>query len=116
MPSITQNRDLGTVSTGWVTKTNSWNFLESFSAEYHAHRARYRIFISVIKGKQGDSPITTVRIQKEQQIAKSIFTRWENINSKGTEEVVYLYRIGRLIALENYLNKQNEENIKNISL
>ena len=113
---VNQNRDLGTIQTGWITNTESRNFREAFSAEDFYRRARYRLFLRIREGKKHDQRAVVVRVQKEQEVEKSPFSTWEIIESSGTDEAIYLYRIGRLIALQEYTDKKDEESSKNFNI
>ena len=113
---VIQNRDLGTIETGWFKNTDSRNFFEAFSPEDHYNRARYRLFIYVREGKKSQQQAVVVRVQLEQQVEKSPFSGWETIESDGLVEATYLYRIGRLIALQEFAEKKDEERSKNFDL
>ena len=113
---VQQNRDQGTIETGWIPNSASRNFIESFSAESHYRRSRYRLFLYVREGIKAKQTASVVRIQKEQQVQKSPFAAWESIESTGVDEAAYLYRIGRLVALQEYAEKRDEEKTKNFKL
>ena len=68
------------------------------------------------EGKKNTKQAVVVRVQLEQQVEKSPFSGWETIESDGLVEATYLYRIGRLIALQDYAEKKDEERSKNFDL
>jgi hypothetical protein len=110
---VIQNRDLGTIETGWFKNTDSRNFFEAFGPEDHFNRARYRLYVYVREGKKSEKQAVVVRVQLEQQVEKSPFSGWETIESSGLMEATYLYRIGRLIALQQYAEKKDSEKSRN---
>lgn len=113
---VIQSRDLGTIETGWFTNTDQRNFFEAFSKEDHFNRARYRLFIYVRGGKKHGQEAAVVRVQLEQQVEKSPFSSWETIESNGLIEAVYLYRIGRLVALQDYAEKKEAARPRDMNL
>ena len=110
------NREAGTIELGWKINTEEHNFLESFTGENYYRQARYRLFLRLHEGKKNGKQAVMIQVQKEQQAEKSIFANWETVPSSGLDEATYLYRIGRLIALQEYEDKKDEEKSKNFSL
>lgn len=114
---IIPNREAGTIKfRGWKENTEKHNFLESFSGENYHRQSRYRLFIRIHEGKKNGKQAVMVQIQKEQQAEKSIFAHWEGVPSSGVDEATYLYRIGKLIAIQEHEEKIDEEKSKNFSL
>lgn len=113
---IIQNRDLGTIETGYVRNTDTRNYFEAFGPEDYYRRARYRLFIYIREGKKSKVRAVVVRIQKEQQVEKSPFSGWETIESNGLDEAIYLYRVGRVIALQSFADRLDELKSKQFEL
>lgn len=113
---VIQNRDLGTIQTGWIRNTDTRNFFEAFGPEDYYRRARYRLYLYVREGKKNQKRAVVVRIQKEQQVEKSPFSGWETIESDGQDEAVYLYRVGRVIAMQTFADRLDELKSKNFEL
>ncbi len=113
---IAQNRGLGTIKTGYIRNTDARNYFEAFGPEDYYRRARYRLFIHIREGKKSKKRAVVVRIQKEQQVEKSPFSGWETIESNGLDEAIYLYRVGRVIALQTFTDKLDELKSKQFQL
>lgn len=113
---VIQNRDLGTIQTGYIRNTDTRNFFEAFGPEDNFQRARYRLFIYIREGKKNGKRAVVVRIQKEQQVEKSPFSSWEIIESNGFDEAIYLYRIGRVIAMQTFADRLDEIRSKRFEL
>ena len=50
-----------------------------------------------------------IRVLKMQQEEKTFLSGWEDVESDGVDESTYLYRIGRLIAIQQYNESQDEQ-------
>ncbi len=95
-----QNRETGVIETNWVDNSESRQFLDVFSDEDFFLRMRYRLQVHVREGKKNDQPAVLVRVIKQQQKQNTFLGGWQEDQTDGLEESVYLYRIGRLIALQ----------------
>lgn len=98
-------RDTGLIESQWIENTDSKHFREVFKDEEFFLRARYKVQVQVREGKKNGEPAILVRVQKVQQLEQTFLGGWTDETSNGTEEAVYLYRIGRLIALSEYFEK-----------
>ena len=100
-----QNRDTGIIETNWIDNTDSRNFLDVFSDEEFFLRSRFRIQVQVQAGPKSGENAAMIRIIKYQQKETTFLGGWQEAESDGLEEAVYLYRIGRLISISQF----NEE-------
>jgi hypothetical protein len=103
------NREAGIISTNWINNTESRRFLDVFSNEDFFLQMRYKLQVQVREGKKNGEPAVMVRVQKEQQKQSTFLGGWQDVESDGIEESVYLYRIGRLIAIQQYSEDQSEK-------
>lgn len=108
-----QNRELGTIETNWIDNTDLYSFLESFTDEDFFLRARYKLQVQVREGKKNGEPSVLVQILKFTQMEKTFLGGWEDVESDGVEEKTYLYRIGRLIAIQQHNEAQEEARKQN---
>ena len=103
------NRDTGTVDTNWIDNTERLHFLNVFSDESFFLRARYRLQVQVRQGQKNEQNAVMVRVLKQQQQEKTFLSGWEDVDADGVDESTYLYRIGRLIAIQQYNESQDED-------
>jgi hypothetical protein len=97
-----QNRETGIIETTWVDNSESRSFLDIFSDEDFFLRMRYRLQVHVREGKKNDQQAVMIRIVKQQQKEAIFLGGFQEVESDGLEESVHLYRIGRLIAIQQY--------------
>lgn len=105
------NREAGIIETNWIDNSDSRQFLDVFADEHFFLRARYRFQVQVRQGKKNDQPAVMVRVLRFQQKETTFLGGWQEVESDGLEESVCLYRIGRLIAIQQF----NEAEAKTIS-
>lgn len=103
------NRETGTIETNWINNTESRNFLDVFSNEDFFLQMRFKLQVQVREGKKNDQQAVMVRILKQQQRQSTFLGGWQEIESDGLEESVYLYRIGRMIAIQQYSEDEQEK-------
>jgi uncharacterized lipoprotein len=103
------NRDLGTIETAWIENTERLHFLNVFSDEDFFLRARFRLQVQVHQGLKNDQPAVQVRVLKIQQMEKTFLSGWEDVESDGVDEATYLYRIGRLISIQQYNEDEDKQ-------
>lgn len=104
------NRETGIIETGWIDNSESRQFLDVFSDEHFFLRMRYRMQVHVREGKKYDKQAVMVRVIKQQQRESTFLGGFQDVESDSLEESVYLYRIGRLIAIQQYNEEQSQEN------
>jgi hypothetical protein len=107
------NREAGTIETNWINNTESRNFLDVFSNEDFFLQMRFKLQVQVREGKKNGDQAVMVRVLKQQQRQSTFLGGWQDMESDGLEESVYLYRIGRLVAIQQ-ANEDNQEKEKEI--
>ncbi|MCO5143233.1 MAG: outer membrane protein assembly factor BamC [Oligoflexia bacterium] len=107
-----QNRETGTIETNWIDNSISRQFLDVFSDEDFFLRMRYKLQIHVREGKKNEQTAVLIRVIKYQQKESTFLGGWQDIETDGIEESVYLYRIGRLIAIQQYTEEQEQNRNK----
>lgn len=103
-----QNRETGIIETNWVENSESRQFLDVFSDEDFFLRMRFRLQVHVREGKKNDQQAVMIRVIKQQQKENTFLGGYQDVESDGLEESVYLYRIGRLIAIQQYADERTE--------
>jgi len=103
------NRETGTIETNWVDNSESRQFLDVFSDEDFFLRSRYKLQVQVREGKKNGQQAVLVRILKQSQKESTFLGGFNDIESDLLEESVYLYRIGRMIAIQQYSDEQDAQ-------
>lgn len=103
------NRETGVIETGWINNTESRQFLDVFSNEDFFLQMRYKMQVHVREGKKNGKQAVMIRVLKHQQRQATFLGGWQEVESDGLEESVYLYRIGRLIAIQQYTEEEQEK-------
>ena len=107
------NRESGVIETGWINNSESRQFLDVFSNQDFFLQMRYKLRVQVREGKKNGQQAVIVRVLRDQQKQNTFLGGWQEEESDGLEESVYLYRIGRLIAIQGY-NEDQQEKLKEI--
>ncbi len=106
-----QNREQGIIETNWIDNTELQHFLDEFTDEDFFLRSRYKLQVQLREGKKnGEQPVVLVRVMKFAQIEKTFLGGWDDMESNHIDEKTYLYRIGRLIAIQQ--NNEKQESLK----
>lgn len=102
-----QNRETGVIETNWIDNSESRQFLDVFSDEDFFLRSRFKLQVQVREGKKNGQQAVLVRILKQGQKESTFLGGFQDSESDLLEESVYLYRIGRLIAIQQYTDDQD---------
>jgi hypothetical protein len=102
-----QNRETGVIETNYIDNSESRQFLDVFSDEDFFLRSRYKLQVQVREGKKNGQQAVLVRVLKQAQRETTFLGGWQDRESDLLEEDVYLYRIGRLIAIQQYTDDQD---------
>ena len=100
-----QNIETGVVKTRWIDNTRETNFVDSFSKADAVKAARFRLIVNVNKGFRGGKEETRVTIFRRQLIEQDFLQGWKEVPSDGIHEQVLLYRISRIIDIDNELKR-----------
>lgn len=106
------NRETGVIETNWIDNSESRQFLDVFSDEDFFLRSRYKLQVQVREGKKNNQQAVLVRILKQTQKESTFLGGWQDVESDLLEESVYIYRIGRLIAIQQYSDDQDAQERK----
>jgi hypothetical protein len=107
------NRETGIIDTTWIDSSEPRQFLDVFSDADFFLRSRYRMEIQIREGRKNDQQAVMVRVLKQQQQESTFLGGFQDQESDGVEENVYLYRIGRLIAIQQH-NDSEQDAVKAI--
>ena len=107
------NRETGIIDTSWIDSSEPRQFLDVFSDADFFLRSRYRMQIQIREGRKNGDQAVMVRVLKQGQSEFTFLGGFQEQESDGIEENVYLYRIGRLIAIQQH-NDSQEDSLRSI--
>ncbi len=107
-----KNQESGVIRTHWVDYTDEANFIESFENQGVIKTAHFKIIINVSKGFRGTKEVTKVTIYKRQIVEYDFLQGKKVIPSDNILEKIILYRINRVLAINNALKAIEDQKIK----
>lgn len=107
-----QNQESGVIKTRWIDNTVELNFADSFGSSDAVKSARFKIIINVVKGFRSGREVSKISVFKRQMIEQDFLQGWKVIRSDGIQEETILYRISRLIQIDNKLKEIEEQKSK----
>lgn len=107
-PLTEPNIEAGTIKTRRISNTSELNFTDSFGSSDSIKSAEFVVTINVVKGYRGTQEVTKVTIFKRQFVENDFLQGWKEVPSDGIFEKTFLYRLERMIAIDNKLKKVEE--------
>ncbi len=107
-----QNQEAGVIKTRWIDNTLETNFSDSFGSSDSIKSARFKLVLNVVKGYRGTREVAKVTVFKRQMVEHDFLQGWKVIPSDGILENAILYRIERLIAIDEKLKDIEEKKSK----
>jgi hypothetical protein len=107
-----QNQEAGVIKTRWIDNTLQLNFSDSFGTSDSVKAARFKIIINIVKGFRSGREVSKVTVFKRQMVEQDFLQGWKVVRSDGILEKAILYRIGRVISIDNKLKKIEEKRAK----
>jgi len=115
-----QNQEAGFIKTRWIDNTLELNFADAFGSSDAVKAAKFKIIINVVKGFRSSREVTKVTIYKRQLIEQDFLQGWKEVTPDGILEKTLLYRIERLISIDNSLKEidkaREKEQLENSGL
>jgi hypothetical protein len=112
-----KNQESGVIITQWIDNTTELNFADAFGNSDSVKSAKFKIIINAVKGIRSTREITKITIYKRQLVEQDFLQGWKEIPSDTIQEKTLLYRIRRLIEVDNKLKelekKKEAEQLKN---
>lgn len=106
------NQEAGVIKTRWNDNTLELNFSDSFGSNDSVKAAEFKLIINVVKGYRGTKEVTKVSIYKRQRVEQDFLQGWKLIPSDGILEKSMLYRLDRALAIEERLQKIEDQKTK----
>ncbi len=107
-----QNQESGVIKTRWIDNTVELNFADSFGSSDAVKSARFKIIVNVVKGFRSGREVSKISVFKRQMIEQDFLQGWKVIRSDGIQEETILYRISRLIQIDNKLKEIEQQKSK----
>lgn len=99
------NQEAGHIKTRWIDNTMELNFTDSFGSNDAVKAARFKLVVNVVRGYRSSKEVSKVTVFKRQLIEQDFLQGWKELTTDGTMEQTLLYRIGRLIEIDNKLKE-----------
>lgn len=100
-----QNQEAGFIKTRWMDNTLEVNFADSFGSSDAVKAAKFKVVVNVVKGFRTGREVSKVTIYKRQLVEQDFLQGWKEVSTDGILEKSLLYRIERLIAIDNKLKQ-----------
>ncbi len=100
-----QNQEAGFIKSRWMDNTLEVNFADSFGSSDAVKAAKFKLVVNVVKGFRSSREVTKVTIYKRQLVEQDFLQGWKEMSPDGIMEKTLLYRIERLIAIDNKLKE-----------
>jgi hypothetical protein len=115
-----QNQEAGFIKTRWMDNTLEVNFTDSFGSSDAVKAAKYKMVVNVVKGFRSSREVTKVTIYKRQLVEQDFLQGWKENSTDGITEKTLLYRMERLISMDNKLKEidkaREKEQLQNSNL
>lgn len=100
-----QNQEAGFIKTRWMDNTLEVNFTDAFGSAEAVKAAKFKLVVNVVKGFRSSREVTKVTIYKRQLVEQDFLQGWKEMSPDGIMEKTLLYRIERLVAIDNKLKE-----------
>ncbi len=97
-----QNQQNGTIKTHWIDNTQEINFKGKFNSN-SIKAAKFKLALSAVKGVRSGREVTKVTVYKRQLVEQDFLQGWKEVKENSDLENSILYRIQRLITIDNKL-------------
>jgi hypothetical protein len=101
----TQNQEAGFIKTRWMDNTLEVNFADAFGSSDAVKAAKFKLVLNVVKGYRSSREVTKVTVYKRQLVEQDFLQGWKEVSTDGIIEKTLLYRVERLIAMDNKLKE-----------
>jgi hypothetical protein len=100
-----QNQEAGYIKTRWMDNTLEINFTDSFGSSDAIKAAKFKLVVNVVKGYRASREVSKVTIFKRQLVEQDFLQGWKEITTDGIMENSLLYRISRIIDIDNKIKE-----------
>lgn len=104
-----KNQEAGVIKTRWIDNTLAINFSDSFGSSDAVKAAKFKLIINLVKGFRGSREVSKVTIYKRQMVEQDFLQGWKVLRSDSILEQALLYRIERILWIDNKLKKIEEQ-------
>ncbi|MFY7994605.1 MAG: hypothetical protein ACOVP4_15005 [Bacteriovoracaceae bacterium] len=100
-----QNQEAGFIKTRWMDNTIEVNFADAFGSSDAVKAAKFKMVVNVVKGYRAGREVSKVTIFRRQLVEQDFLQGWKEVPTDGIMEKTLLYRMERLIAIDNKLRE-----------
>lgn len=111
-PREVYNQEAGIIKTRWNDNTLEMNFSDSFGSNDAVKAAEFKLIINLVKGFRGNQEVTKVTVFKRQRVEQDFLQGWKIVRTDGILEKSILYRLERSLAIEERLQKIEDQKVK----
>lgn len=115
-----QNQEAGFIKTRWMDNTLEVNFSDAFGSADAVKAAKFKLIVNVVKGYRSGREVSKITIYKRQLVEQDFLQGWKEVTTDGITEKTLLYRIERLVAIDNKLKEidkaREKEQLENSGL
>lgn len=104
-----QSQEAGVIKTRWIDNTLELNFADSFGSSDAVKSSKFKLVINVVKGFRGGREVSKVTVFRRQMIEQDFLQGWKVIPSDGILEKAILYRVNRVLSIDQKLKKIEEK-------
>jgi hypothetical protein len=108
----TKNQESGVIKTRWIDNTIALNFADSFGGKNSVKAAKFKVIVNIVKGFRGTREVSKITVYKRQLVEQDFLQGWKEIPSDSIFEKTLLYRLGRIMAIDNKLKRIEEAKAK----
>mgnify|MGYP006435907113 CR=1 FL=1 len=108
------DQEAGVIRTRWRDNTMEVNFADSFGSSDSVKGAKFKLVVNVVKGFRGNREVSKVTVDKRQMIEQDFLQGWKVVRSDGILEKTLLYRIGRVLSIDERLKRIEEKQAEEI--
>jgi hypothetical protein len=106
------NQEAGVIKTRWIDNTLELNFADSFGSSDSVKAARFKVVVNVVKGFRANREVSKVTVYKRQMIEQDFLQGWKVVRTDGILEDSILYRIEKLLSIDERLKKIEDQKAK----
>ncbi len=108
----TQNQEAGVIKTRWRDNTLELNFADSFGSSDSVKAAKFKLIINIVKGFRGSREVSKITVFKRQMVEHDFLQGWKVVRSDGITEKTILYRIEKVLEIDQKLKRIEEQKSK----
>lgn len=107
-----QNIESGVIKTRWMDNTSELNFADHFGSSGAVKAAKFKLVVNLVKGFKSGREVSKITVYRRQLVEQDFLQGWKEIPSDGIHEKVILYRIDRMLTIDNKMKKIEDAKVQ----